>query len=921
MFITETWLKSNHDAIICDLIPRGYTYIRSDRKLQRTGGGLMIIFKTTLQVNKVNNDTHDSFECLECRVVLNNRNVDFIVIYRPPTSNKNKTSPRQFIDEFQPFIIDKSTSSDSLFILGDFNFHINNNNDHSAMEFIQTMSSFNFDQVVNKPTHEHGNTLDLVFTRSDDRLLKHLRVEPNHISDHHSVLFKLDNARPKFERKCIEYRQTKNINIDDFRADILNSGLSDRVENATTTAEKMSLFNTTLKDVFDKHAPTKKKIITVRPETKWFCHQIYAAKRKRRAAEVVWRTTKLTVHREIYVLERNRTNETIKECKHNFVKNNITNRKGDSKELFKILNSLLTDNSKSSPLPKHDDKETLAENFNTYFNDKIRTIRDDLDKNSTSKIDFSAPSPPSKLSALSPATTEEIITTISNAPNKTSSLDAVPTWLVKACCQELATPICSIVNRSLAQADFPSIFKEANITPILKKKNLDCEILKNFRPISNLNFLSKLIEKIVAKRLHDHVTSNNLCASFQSAYRPGHSTETALLRVHNDLIGHLQNNKNVALLLLDLSAAFDTVDHAILLQRMYSNFGIADMALQWFTCYLTNRTQRVFINGGLSKPTSIEFGVPQGSVLGPYLFTLYTAPISNIITNHGIEHHLYADDTQLYLPVSHIDSALTVAVMLDCVNNVKIWMTDNKLKLNDDKTELIIFKKKGTETFINQIKINDNVIYTSPIVRNLGFHFDQFLDMKPHIVKISQIIHFILKNISHIRNVLDDDTCKILINSLVTSRLDYCNSLLYGLPRSSLHRLQLLQNKAARIVTRTKKHEHIKPVLQSLHWLPVEKRIDFKLACIVFKSIHHDDAPEYLKSLLTMYNPSRPLRSNGAPSLRQSMSKSKNFDRAFTFSGPAVWNALSLDTRNSTSFESFKRTLKTELFRSAFSLV
>ena len=209
------------------------------------------------------------------------------------------------------------------------------------------------------------------------------------------------------------------------------------------------------------------------------------------------------------------------------------------------------------------------------------------------------------------------------------------------------------------------------------------------------------------------------------------------------------------------------------------------------------------------------------------------------------------------------------------------------------------------------------MIQRSKSVRNLGFYLDEFLDMQSHISKLCQLIHYSLRNIGHVRNLIDDETCKMLVHSLITSRMDYCNSLLYGLPKNSIARLQLLQNATARIGTKSKKSNHITPVLQSLHWLPVEKRIAFKIDCHCFKRIH-GSAPDYLTSLVSIYNPNRTLHSSSAVSLDQSIPKS-NFSRhAFSFSAPSVWNALSADTRRSNTLSTFKSSLKTAFFRLAY---
>jgi len=196
----------------------------------------------------------------------------------------------------------------------------------------------------------------------------------------------------------------------------------------------------------------------------------------------------------------------------------------------------------------------------------------------------------------------------------------------------------------------PAALKEAMIKPKLKKDNLDSEGYSNFRPISNLKVVSKIIEKAVSCQLSDYLRDNDLEESqFQSAYKRFHSTETALLRVQNDILCEIDNQKCVVLLLLDMSAAFDTVDHELLLGRMAKRYGVKGNALKWFRSQLQDRKQFVMIDVTKSKMKELRYGVPQGSVLGPILYSLYTSPFGDIIKRHGLSYHLYADDTQLYL--------------------------------------------------------------------------------------------------------------------------------------------------------------------------------------------------------------------------------------------------------------------------------
>jgi hypothetical protein len=281
----------------------------------------------------------------------------------------------------------------------------------------------------------------------------------------------------------------------------------------------------------------------------------------------------------------------------------------------------------------------------------------------------------------------KIINTMSSA---TCDLDPIPTNLVKKCIQAFLPIITLIVNMSLNTANVPNDLKKALIIPIIKKLMLDPEILKNYRPISNVPFISKVIEKCVATQLTSYITRNNLSCKWQSAYREGHSTETALIRVFNDILVALDAKQCVALVLLDLSAAFDTIDRPILLRRLQLFYGIKGKVLEWIGSYLKNRTQTVKINTSQSSEHANNYGVPQGSVLGPLLFSLYTAPLGKIIESSGLNFHLYADDTQLYFSFDakvqqSVDDSLTMLKM--CMDRIGIWMATNYLKLNNDKTE------------------------------------------------------------------------------------------------------------------------------------------------------------------------------------------------------------------------------------------
>lgn len=482
--------------------------------------------------------------------------------------------------------------------------------------------------------------------------------------------------------------------------------------------------------------------------------------------------------------------------------------------------------------------------------------------------------------------------------------------------------ITSVVNSSLAEGEFTSSLKHALVRPLLKKKNLPL-VLKNYRPVSNLSFISKIIEKCVALQVTEYTMKNGLCEKMQSAYRTGHSTETAILKVKSDLLHHISNQQVTALILLDLSAAFDTVDHGILLERLATRFHITDTVLKWFKEYLTSRTQSVIIDGSESTCVHLCQGVPQGSVLGPLCFTYYTMPIGDICRRHNINYHLYADDTQLYLTFDGGNN-ISYTEALDrlnlCISDIKTWMCKNKLKLNSDKTEAIFIgtwqqlKKCEDFTKLPQ-KIGNETIQPVTSVRDLGFMLDNVLKGEEHVKKICAECTGTLKTIMKIRNNINTETCKLLVNGLVTSRLDYCNSSLSGVPDFLLDRLQSVQNMACRTVLQLRKYDHISKPLMSLHWLKIKERINFKIALLAHKCIHQD-APQYLKDLLpkNVIN-KRALRSAESFKLDVSSCKSAHCrDGAFQHTAPSIWNSLPPTIRCIRTIVSFKKHLKTYFF-------
>ena len=508
-----------------------------------------------------------------------------------------------------------------------------------------------------------------------------------------------------------------------------------------------------------------------------------------------------------------------------------------------------------------------------------------------------------------------------NSSTKSCTLDPLPTCILKDCLDVLVDPITSIINSSILTGQVPSTLKTARVTPVIKKPILDPEVFKNYRPISNTPFLIKTIERVIAKQIHSHLIAINLYSEFQSAYRNHHSTETALLRVQNDILQAVDLGYEVILVLLDFTAAFDTIDHSILLTRLEQRFGISGKAWKWLASYLEDRTQFVSVNNLNSTTSTVKCGVPQGSVLGPLLFSLYVAPLEDIFKAHAINVMTYADDTQLYLVVKPDDRTSPIHKFEKCVQDIRTWSIKNKLVLNDGKTEIIHIYSNFTKNCPTcpDINIGNVTITPKTEVRDLGVIFDKHLAFMSQINNVCKSAFYALNDIRKIRKYLDSHSTERLIHAFISSRIDNCNSLYSGLPVAEIEKLQRVQNAAERLLTGSKQTEHITPTLRNLHWLPVEQRIKFKTALLVYKALN-GMPPSYIKELVVPYTSARRLRSCDKSLLKIPKSRTSSFgDRMFGAAAPRLWNSLPDNIRlNNSSIDDFKRSLKTYLFKLAF---
>ena len=465
----------------------------------------------------------------------------------------------------------------------------------------------------------------------------------------------------------------------------------------------------------------------------------------------------------------------------------VDSNTGNQRKLFRTLKKIMH-REKKNPLPDHSRSHQLANDFNDFFHEKVNKIRTYFSENNTQAFQYDGPdvSKDDDFQHFRPLQCIETEKLILKSASKQCELDPLPTAIVKDCVTELSPVITRIVNLSLEQAYFPDQYKRAVVKPLLKKPGLD-PVFKNYRPFSNLCFVSKVIEDAASFQIQEHIKLHGYYEKLQSANRPKHSTETVLIKVFDDVLTSLDDNNAVFLSLLDLSAAFDTVDHAILIERLRRTFHISGPALDWIQSYLTGRSTAVIINGEYSDEKVLTCSVPQGSKLGPRMYSDYTYPLGKLLQYLLILYHLYADDTQMHKAFDPKKNGMEQQArtkLEQCFTEVSEWMYYNKLRLNPDKTEFIIFSSKANSKYVSteSLTLNGEDIKAVPVVRNLGVHMDNRFNLDSHIANVQKACYFYLNWIKKIRKYLSKDVTKSIVHALVVPRIDYCNSIYVNLP-------------------------------------------------------------------------------------------------------------------------------------------
>jgi hypothetical protein len=919
MLLCETW----HDAdsvSIRRLRAEGFGVVerarprQNDASLKVNHGGVAIVVAPKFRVKAVEiGSSPSTFECTAARITSGQSSCLVAVFYRPGSSAVTGT----FFTELADVIKHLLTFIDPLVLAGDVNIRLERESDPNTVAYGELMSAYGMVQLVQGATHDQGGTLDVVCTR-DDLPLPTVCVYDNGISDHRLLCWRSCLQRPPPVYTSSTRRTWRSFDQEVFRKNLQMSVLCDNLFwNKLDGEALVLLYNNTLESLLNDQIPVRSTTCRRRPSNAWFNDECRKAKQSLRILERAARqagelsdSTAVLAWRD----ERRRYLALVRRTRSTFWTSRVESERFQPRRLWQSFDHIL---GRGRGPPADIDASTL----HRFFDEKVNAVR--AATSSATPPVFTAAPAGCELRMFTPVTEADVIELLKSLPDKQCSSDPMPTWLLKANSDILAPFLCRLFCESLESGTVSLTLKSAYITPILKKSDLDPTDPKSYRPISNLSVLSKMMERLVSKQLVTYLKENNLLPDLQSAYKVNHSTETAVLKVLSDILLALDSGDIGMLMMLDLSAAFDSVDHATLLKRLTTSYGLKGSVINWFRSYLSDRTQCVHSSKTRSSISTLLYGVPQGSVLGPILFLLYVADVLQLIKRHQLLPHAYADDTQIYGFCNPSDADVLQERVAACFDEVSEWTAANRLQLNPSKTEVLWCASTRRQHLVTSTPIQLGSASVSPVstVRDLGFHINSDVTLTTHVSATVRACFSVLRQIRSVQRSLTRDALIVLLRALVISKVDYCCSALVGVSGQQINRLQSVLNAAARLVFAAHKFDHVTPYLRDLHWLKITERIQFRLCVLAFRCLH-GTAPAYLANSLHLVSDNdarRRLRSADALTLVVPATRRSTLgDRAFPVAAATAWNTLPSAVRHSPSLSVFCKRLKTTLFSRSF---
>lgn len=632
----------------------------------------------------------------------------------------------------------------------------------------------------------------------------------------------------------------------------------------------------------------------------WLTEDIKTLMAKRNAAKFKYKIKPTDRNLLKYKKLRNLCSRVCRDAQREFIHSSLQNN--NPRQTWQFLKTLGFGRQKGC-ISKHLDIDALNKSFSSTS--KIDTQV----KLSTINYLSSLPIPEYASFKFDPISPVEVKKHINAIRTEAVGSDGISRKMILLSLDCILPVVCHIFNFSLSSCTFPSVWRNALIIPIPKSSSSSGT---SFRPISILPFLSKVLERIVYSQLNLYLCTHNLLSPFQSGFRTGHSTVTALIKICDD-IRFAMDDKQVAIVaLLDFSNAFNNVDHDLLI-AILRTLNIGSCPSKWFQAYLHDRQQCVSFGNKLSASCTLSCGVPQGGVLSPVLFSIFINSLSTFLTS---KHHFYADDLQLYVTTPIDDIANAIATLNIELNKIVTWCHSYGLLINPNKSQVTIVGNSYQLSKINSLNLPpilfDSVALSPlPVVKDLGLLIDNNLTWAPQVAEVSRKVFATISSLKRWKNFLPFKTKVALANSLLLPLLDYADIVYIDLSEQLLNKLERLQNMCIRFIFGLRKFDHISQHRQQLGWLPIRQRRNMHALSLLFNILYHPYTPPYLKERFKFlgHDTDFNLRSRSNNLLVLPPSRSSSYSNSFTCRVIKLWNSLPINIRQAESINIFKNRL------------
>ena len=918
LFLIETFLKSTKPDSVLKI--HGYTLIRKDRAGQKKGGGILAYIADNLKADRITSLEDNTLETLWLQInpYKSKRPILVGAIYRPPSTTADTDTKLELNIEAAYL------RNQEMYILGDFNINYLDTATYKKHRLVKALKSLSLSQAVETVTRPKSSScLDHVYT-THPTFIANISVPNIGLADHLPVFIRRKYCRKKNVSKhnTIEFRDFQNLNKESLLHDLENVSWDTTFESKDVDEVLCSL-EKTLNEILNRHIPLKTKRVKRPNQPAWMTKEILDLLKTRDKLLKKARNTNEIEDWNLYTHSKCKIVKLIKKTKRNFFREKIDQNKGNPKGIWNALKNLSGTSKTRTQIKELEtgngtvcDEKSIANELNSYFTNILEQLGNDQLSDDTafddSKLrEFISSRLNTDRTFVIPEITPQQVTDIIGkiSVNKATGHDGISAKVLKHIIPAFINPLCRLLNLSITTNTFPDQWKVGQVTP-LHKGGKQSE-RNNYRPISVLPILSKILEKHVASSFFKYLRDNNLLYALQSAFRTGHSTETALIRITDEILFNMDKDEITGLVFIDFRKAFDVIDHRLLLKKL-SAYGASQKSVAWFQSYLEGRRQFVKLGQITSEQQSVKQGVPQGSILGPVLFLLFVNDMPLYLKNTTID--IYADDTTLSLSTNWNDiSSLTDLLSKDLEDTEK-WSRQNKMFINIEKTKSMLITGKRLRHKLPpdstdlQIQLHNTDIEQVTNHKLLGVYIDQDLTYEIHIDELCKKLSKRLGLLRHISPYLKQSQRMVFYLAVIKPLLMYLSSIWSSCTKDILERALRMQKRAARIILDAERTTRTITLFNALNWVPFYTDSYINRCSMAHKRLG-GLTPDYINNILKT-NSDIHTRSTRFSKLNfhcPLYKKSTEGGRTFSVRTIKEWNQLPIDIKKTTNIKNFKR--------------